>query len=85
MVYILGDGDGNQAMPPKAKDVLGDTRLKPHEEKILKYEVSGADIVVIRAEVLYDLLIPQLVKKLDKILTPDLKETKQVAFAEVRF
>jgi len=85
MVYTLGDGDGNQAMPPKAKDVLGDTRLKPHEEKILKYEVSGADIVVIRAEVLYDLLIPQLVKKLDKILTPDLKETKQVAFAEVRF
>lgn len=85
MVYTLGDGKGNQAMPPTAKDVIGDTRLMPHEERKLDYDISGDGITVIRAEVLYDLLIPQLVKKLEKVLTPDLKETKSVAFAEVRF
>jgi len=85
MVYTLGDGVGNQAMPPTAKDVISDTRLGPHEVRKLEYDIAGTAIVLIRAEVLYDLLIPQLVKKLDKVLTPDLKETKPVAMAEVRF
>lgn len=84
MVYTLSDGKGNQAMPPTAKGVLGDTRLAPHEERKLEYSISGKGITVIRAEVLYNLLIPQLVKKLDKVLTPELRETKPVAFAEIR-
>jgi hypothetical protein len=83
MIYILGDGQGTPTGPPKAKEVLGDTRLKPHEEKIMEYEISGAGITFIRAEVLYHLLTPKLVTKLDKVLTPDLKETKPVATAEI--
>lgn len=84
MIYVLGDGEGAPAGPPKAKEVLSDSRLKPHEEKTVEYDISGSDISLVRAEVLYHLLTPKLVKVLDKVLTPELKETKRVAIAEVK-
>ncbi|MCK5726122.1 MAG: cytochrome c family protein [Thiotrichaceae bacterium] len=84
MVYVLGDGKGTPSGPPKAKEVLRDSRLKPHEERVMEYEITGADISLVRAEVFYHLLTPKLAKKLDKVLTADLKETKSVAVAEVK-
>lgn len=83
MIYVLGDGEGVPTGPPKAKEVLSDTRLKPHEEKIMEYEISGAGITFIRAEVFYHLLTPKLTTMLDKVLTPDLKKFKSVAISEV--
>ncbi|HID81410.1 MAG TPA: cytochrome c family protein [Chromatiales bacterium] len=84
-VYTLGDDEGKPAMPPKAKKVLSDTRLEPNTEKSLSYQIPASGIKVVRAELLYNLLLPKLVTQLDKVLTDDLRNPKQAAFAEVRF
>ncbi|CAA6826212.1 MAG: Cytochrome c family protein [uncultured Thiotrichaceae bacterium] len=84
MYYTLGDGAGKPAMPPKAKEVLSDTRLKPHEERVMEYKIQGEGITLVRAEVFYHLLTPKLAESLDKVLTADLKETKRVALSEVK-
>lgn len=83
-VYTLGDGEGKPAMPPKAKEVLSDTRLKPNAERVLTYAIPSANVKVVRAEVLYNLLLPKLVKNMEKILTDDLKAPKTAAMSEVR-
>ena len=84
MVYTLGNKEGKPSMPPKATQVLGDSRLAPHKVRSLKYKISGKDVKVVKAEVLYDLLLPKLNKKLDKVLTRDLKGSRVVATSEVR-
>ncbi len=84
-VYTLGDGQGKPAMPPKAKEVLSDTRLAPNQEKVLEYAIPAKNVQVIRAELLYNLLLPKLVKQLDQVLTDSLRSPKLAAFAETRF
>ncbi len=84
LVYTLGNKEGKPSMPPKATQVLGDTRLEPHKERSLQYKISGENIKVVKAEIMYNLLLPKLNKKLDKVLTQDLKESKVVATSEVR-
>lgn len=84
-VYILGDDEGKPAMPPKAKQVLSDSRLDPNTERVLDYTIPADKVKVVRAELLYNLLLPKLVTQLDKVLTDDLRNPKQAAFAEVRF
>ena len=85
LVLTLNDGEGNPSMPPTAKGILSDTRLAPGEERVLAYDIPKKDVAVIRAELLYNLLLPQLVVKLDSVLTPELKEAKVAAQDEVRF
>ena len=84
LVYTLGDKEGKPSMPPKATQVLGDSRLKPHEARQLKYSIPKKGVKVVKAEVFYSLLLPKLNKKLDKVLTRDLKSAKLAATAEVR-
>ena len=83
LVYVLGDGEGNPAMPPKAKEVLSDSRLQPDEERVLNYQLPAKDVKLVRAELLYNLLLPKLVKDLDAVLTDDLKQPKVAAMSEV--
>lgn len=85
LIYKLGDGEGKPAMPPKAKEVLADTRLEPNKERVLEYKIPANKVKVIRAELLYNLLLPKLVKQLDKVITDDLKAPKVAAFSEARF
>lgn len=82
LVYVLGDGEGKPTGAPKAKEVLSDSRLKPHEERVLEYEIPAKGVVRVRAELLYNLLLPGMLKDL-KDLDEDLKAPKQAAFAEV--
>ncbi|GAW85366.1 conserved hypothetical protein [Bathymodiolus platifrons methanotrophic gill symbiont] len=63
-MYSLGDAEGNPAPPPKATQVLGDTRLKPHETRELKYSMARAKIAKLKAVAYYDLLLPPMKKKL---------------------
>ncbi len=84
LVYTLGDKSGKPTMPPKATQVLGDSRLKPHEVRRLEYAIPKAGVKVVKAEVFYNLLLPKLNKKLDKVLTPELKAPTLAATAEVR-
>ncbi|TXL00934.1 cytochrome c family protein, partial [Methylococcaceae bacterium HT1] len=62
----LGDAEGNPAPPPKATQVLGDTRLKPHETRELKYSMARAKIAKLKAVAYYDLLLPPMKKKFSK-------------------
>lgn len=80
--YTLGGPDGKPAPPPKATQVLSDTRLTPHEERVLTYRIPIADAVMVRAEAFYNLLWANLVKKLGPVLTPDLSAPKPIGTAE---
>jgi len=83
LVFTLGDGKGNPAMPPKAKEILSDTRIEPHGVKVVEYKIPlRSGVKLVRAELLYNLLLPKLVKDLDKVLSEDLKAAKPAAVAE---
>ena len=81
-MYSLGDAEGNPAPPPKATQVLGDTRLKPHETRALNYFLAKGKIVKLRAVAYYDLLLPALKKKFSKEKYKDLVTSKVIAVSE---
>ena len=81
----LGDQDGKPTVPPKATQILQDSRLKPNEVRTLTYEIPvepGTSIV--RAEALYDLLLPPIKANMKGKLPDDLLQPKLAASAEVR-
>lgn len=63
MAYTLADDAGNPAAPPVATKPGQDTRLKPHETRELSYEIPAEGVALVRGELYYNLLWPQLVKK----------------------
>mgnify|MGYP001812558131 CR=1 FL=1 len=63
LVYALADDAGNPASPPVATRLGLDTRLKPYEQRTLVYDIPAQDVVLVRSEMYYNLLWPQLVKK----------------------
>lgn len=82
-MYKLGGKDGKPSPPPKATQVLGDSRLMPRETRELRYALPADRVALLRAEAIYNLLPPGMIKKLDKVLTPDLKQPKTAAVAEL--
>ena len=83
--YTLGDAEGKPTVPPKATQVLADTRLKPNEERVLTYDVPvSADTKIVRAEALYDLLLPPIKANMKGKLPDDLLQPKLAASAEIR-
>ncbi len=84
LAYHLGDAAGEFAPPPKATQVLGDTRLAPHERRVLRYVLPAAGVVRVRAEAFYQLLLPPFVKKMGAKLPPELAAPKLIASAEAR-
>lgn len=84
-VYTLGDGEGNPTMPPTAKEVISDNRMEPHETRVLEYQIPATNVKVIQAEIIYTLLWPKLMEKLDAVLPDDMKAPRRAAFAEIRF
>ncbi len=81
-MYSLGDAKGNPAPPPKATQVLGDTRLKPHETRELKYSMAKETITKLRAVAYYDLLLPSMKKKFSKPEHKVLVTSKIIAISE---
>ncbi|MGF1548532.1 MAG: hypothetical protein ACFCUJ_10890, partial [Thiotrichales bacterium] len=84
MMYILGDDEGKPAMPPTATKVLKDSRLDPNAERKVDYKIPAANVKVVRAELLYNLVSPPLAKRLEEVLSDDLKADRLAAFSEVR-
>jgi hypothetical protein len=82
--YTLGDESGKPTMPPKATQVLSDTRLKPNETRVLEYELPKAGVAIVRAEALYDLMLPPIKAKMQGKLPDELMRPKLAASAEVR-
>jgi hypothetical protein len=81
-MYSLGDAEGQPASPPKATQVLNDTRLKPHETRELKYSIPASKIVKLRAVAYYDLLLPPMKKKFSKPEYKSLVTSKIIAVTE---
>jgi hypothetical protein len=67
LTLTLTDDTGKPAMPPTATKVGEDTRLKPHEERTLTYEIPAKGVALVRAELYYNLLWPGLVEKLKQL------------------
>lgn len=91
-VVVLGDKDNKPAPPPKATQVLRDTRLEPNEQRTVAYELPAQNVVKVRAEALYNLVLPPQIEMLNKMVkeSPDLPPIdkdlftpKRVAFSEV--
>ncbi len=80
--YMLGDERGHPVPPPKATQVLADTRLQPNETRVLEYAIPAQGVAMVRAEALYHLMLPPQVKMLDKVLTEALKAPRVAAVAE---
>jgi hypothetical protein len=83
--YTLGDAEGKPTIPPKATQVLKDTRLKPNEVRTIEYQIPlTADTKIVRAEALYDLMLPPIKAKMKGKLPEDLLKPKLAASAELR-
>lgn len=82
--YTLGGEDNKPAAPPVATQVLADTRLKPNESRTLEYEIPLKGAKIIRAEALYDLLLPPIKARVKGKIPDDLLRPKLAASAEVR-
>ncbi len=79
--YALKDDEGMPAPPPKATQPGDDTRLKPHEERVLEYEIPAEGVALVRGELYYNLLWPSLVEKFSH-LPEDLTEPVLIAESE---
>jgi len=80
---VLLKGEGKPTSPPKAKSLGPDNRLEPYEIRVLSFDIPTADVVLVRAELHYNLLWPSLKQKLS-FLPEHLLESKEMAFAESR-
>lgn len=83
LAYLLADDAGKNAMPPTATQLGPDTRLRPHEERQLNYDIPAADVVLVRGEVHYNLLWKVLADQF-KHLPEDLRSSRVIAVAEAR-
>jgi hypothetical protein len=84
-IYAMGK-DGHPALPPEATEILGDSRLKPNEERTLEYAVPVDDkTAILRAELFYNLLSPVLIEKFGERMPPEAKTPTLAASAELRF
>jgi hypothetical protein len=81
MAYALKDDDGMPAPPPKATKPGDDTRLKPHEERVLEYDIPAEGVALVRGELYYNLLWPSLVEKFSH-LPEDVTEPVLIAESE---
>jgi hypothetical protein len=83
-VLTLGK-EGKPAMPPEATEILSDTRLRPDEVRVLEYAVPASkDLAIIRAEALYNLLLPGLIERFGEHFPDDVKGPRLAASAEHR-
>jgi len=82
--YTLGDSEGKPTIPPKATQVLSDTRLSPNETRTLKYDIPASGVAIVRAEALYDLMLPPIKAKMKGKLPDELLRPTLAASAEVR-
>lgn len=82
MMYKLGD-KGRPAPPPEATVVLGDSRLKPNETRLLNYQIPSEGVARVEAVGYYDLLLPPIKEKFGASIPDDLKEAQEVARAEI--
>lgn len=92
-VVVLGDEHNQPAPPPKATQVLKDTRMEPNEKRSVVYEIPATNAKTIRAEAFYNLVLPPQIEMLTQMekdiadlprIEEGLLDPWSVAFAEVQ-
>jgi len=83
LMLELLDDTGAHTSPPMATRLGPDTRLKAYETRTLSYSIPAKNVALVRGELFYNLLWPELVKKFDK-LPKDLTKPVSIAMSEVR-
>lgn len=83
LAYLLADDAGKNAMPPTATQLGADTRLRPHEERVIGYEIPANNVALVRGEVRYHLLWKVLADKF-KHLPEELRGANVIAVAEAK-
>jgi nitrate/TMAO reductase-like tetraheme cytochrome c subunit len=79
-MYTIGNDKGPSS-PPMATKVLGDSRLKPNETRLINYKISVPGVVTLKATAYYDLLLVPIKKKFKDKLPKDVMEPKLIAQA----
>jgi hypothetical protein len=79
--YSMVDDAGKPAPPPTATKPGPDSRLKPHEDRTLSYEIPAQGVVLVRGELYYGLLWPGLAQKFSQ-LPEDVRTPLMVAAIE---
>ncbi len=79
-MYTIGNDEGPSS-PPMATKVLGDSRLKPNETRLIHYKITAPDVASIKATAYYDLLLVPIKKKFADKLPKDVMEPKLIAQA----
>ncbi len=82
--YTLLDKKSQPASPFIADKTGDDSRLKPNETRQLRYQIPQAKVAKIRAELLYNVLTPEVIDALGDELTGDLASPAVVAISEIR-
>ena len=82
MRLVLVDAEGKPTAPPTAKGKGLDNRLKAFEKRELNYDIPAKGVVLVRAELYYNLLWPGLVKKFGKKIPADVTAPKLIATSE---
>ena len=65
--FSMVDDAGKPAPPPMATKAGPDSRLKPHEDRTLTYEIPAKGVVLVRGELYYGLLWPGLAKQFSQL------------------
>lgn len=81
LFFEMVDEQGKPTMPPTAKALGKDTRLKPHEERTLSYDIPTKDVALVRAELYYNLMWASLAEKFKQLPKED-REPMLIAAAE---
>jgi len=81
LAYRLTDDAGQPASPQAASQAGLDNRLKPKETRVWEYQIPSQDVALVRGEVYYRLLSPELAKKLEEV-PEEMKTPQLVWFAE---
>ena len=82
--YVLLDDAGKPTLPPTAKQMGDDFRLKPFEKRELSYEIPAKGVKMVRAELYYNLLWPNLQKALEGKIPDELRTPQQFLAAEAK-
>ena len=83
MLELLDDA-GKRTSPPMATQLGEDTRLKAYEARTLNYSIPAKNVALVRGELFYSLLWPELSKKFSEKLPAELTAPVSIAVSEVK-
>jgi hypothetical protein len=84
LMLELLDDTGKRTSPPMATQLGEDTRLKAYESRTLNYNIPAKNVALVRGELFYSLLWPELSKKFSEKLPPELTSPVSIAVSEVK-